>query len=205
MQTCSFCGSSDSERTYVEGSYAFICSGCIEILYEMVFKQGIKTQSDLELSQGDGMKKANLEFQIKRGVVDIESIEDEEVKATVQQCLKLCKAKKYEEAADLLHQTMSFEWSWSACDGDASDIFEDTEDIFFECSSKNSSLKVGEDNGDLVITAWAAFQVPVKDGISADEISEWLNDNSAYACGWLSGGWGYLGSDEDNVLLTKFN
>jgi len=203
MHTCSFCGSTDSERTFVEGQGAYICSQCIDVIYEMIFRQGIKTQSDLESTQGGVMAKARLEFQIKRGVVDVDSIEDDEVKATVEKCLKLCKVKKNSEAVELLLPIMSFEWSWGSCDGDAADVFEDTDDIFFECNEKNTSLQVGESDGDLLITSSAMFEVALRDGLSADEITEWLDDNSAYACGWLSGGWGYSGSDGDNVVVTK--
>ena len=56
------------------------------------------------------MAKAHLEFQIKRGVVDAESIEDADVKAAVQKCIKLCKAKKNSDAVDLLFALMSLEW-----------------------------------------------------------------------------------------------
>jgi hypothetical protein len=203
MSTCSFCSSSDSERTYVEGEGAYICSACIEVMYEMVIKQGIKNKADLDSIQGGDMAKASLEFKIKRGVVDMDSIEDDEVKATAEKCLKLCKAKKNSEAVDILLPLMSFEWSWGSCDGDASDVFEETDDIFFECNKKNTSLQVGETDGTLIITASAMFQVAVRDGVSADEITEWLDNNSAYACGWLSGGWGYSGSDGDNVIVTK--
>jgi hypothetical protein len=149
------------------------------------------------------MAKASLEFQIKRGVVDIESIEDGDVKSKVEKCLKLCKAKKQSEAVDILLPLMSFEWSWGSCDGDAGDVFEGTDDIFFECNKKNTSLQVGESDGNLLITASAMFQAAVQDSMSADEITQWLDDNSAYACGWLSGGWGYSGSDGDNVIVTK--
>ena len=149
------------------------------------------------------MAKAILEFQIKRGVVDMDSIEDDDVKASAEKCLKLCKAKKYSEAVEILFPLMSFEWIWGNSDGDAGDVFEEIDGIFFECNKENTSLQVGESDGNLVITGTAIFQVAINDGISADEITEWLDTNSAYACGCLSGGWGYSVSDGDNVFFNK--
>lgn len=42
----------------------------------------------------------------------------------------------------------------------------------------------------------------IKDGLTEEDLSSWLNENSAYACGYLAGGWSYSGSDGDNVWVT---
>lgn len=46
---CSFCESTDKERTYVEGanSSTFICSNCIELIYDMVIVKGVKSAEDI--------------------------------------------------------------------------------------------------------------------------------------------------------------
>lgn len=52
MATCSFCNSSDSERTYVEGNDSFICNQCIEVMHDMVVRRGIRSRPDLEKTGG---------------------------------------------------------------------------------------------------------------------------------------------------------
>lgn len=202
MSTCSFCSSSDSERTYVEGEGAYICSACIEVMYEMVIKQGIKTKADLDSIQGGNMTKASLEFQIKRGVADCEGLDDDTLEV-VEKCLKLCKKKDYEKAVATILPILNFEWIWGNCDGDPSEIFESTDDISFDLNPDNSIVKVGESDGSLVITATVCFEVDVKAGVTQEEVSEWLSDNSAYACGYVGAGWVYTESDGDNVWVTK--
>lgn len=149
------------------------------------------------------MAKASLEFQIKRGVVDMDSIEEDDTKEIVEKCLKLCKAKKHEEAVELLLPLLSFEWIWGNCDGDPSDIFETVDDVAFDLSKKNSIVQVGESDGNLVITATVQFDAKIKKGVKEGEITEWLSDNSAYACGYVGAAWLYSESDGDNVWLTK--
>lgn len=164
--------------------------------------ENLATNSDIKRNINPS-NMMTLEFEIKRGVVDADSIEDDDVQSIFEECLNLCKNNKHQEAADLLYPIMSFEWSWSNCDGDAEDIFDETDDIFFECNKSNTSIRVGESDGDLIITASAKFEVAVKKGTSSDTVTEWLDENSAYACGYLSGGWGYSGSDGDNVWLVN--
>lgn len=140
------------------------------------------------------------EFQIERGVIDASDVDDE-VKEIVENCIALCNSKKYQEAVAKVSSLLSFEWSWSGCDGDSSEIVEDADDIAFDCSSENCSVQLGVESGELVITATVKFEAQVNDELSVEEIQEWLDDNSAYACGYLSGGWGYSSTDGDNVSI----
>ncbi len=149
-------------------------------------------------------KLATLEFQIKRGLVDDDSL-DEDTRDIVEHCINLCKKKKYEDAVNSLLPELKFEWIWGNCDGDASDVFDVTEEIDFPCSPENSKIKLGESNGSLVITATVSFQIPIKNGVSESDIQSWLEDNSAYACGYVGAGWTYAESDGDNVSLVKLS
>jgi hypothetical protein len=110
---------------------------------------------------------------------------------------------KHEEAVKLLQPVMNFEWIWGNCDGDPSDLFENPDDVAFDLNNDNSIVKVGELDGSLVLTATVNFDLDVKDGVTEDQISEWLSDNSAYACGYIGSGWTYIESDGDNVWLVN--
>lgn len=148
------------------------------------------------------MATGNFEFQIKRGVIDASDLDDE-VKEVIEECIALCNAKKNQEAVEKICSLLSFEWSWSGCDGDASEIVEDSDDIAFDCSLENCSVQLGVESDELIITAIARFDTQVNDGLSVEEIQEWLDDNSAYACGYLSGGWSYSNTDGDNISIIK--
>ena len=147
------------------------------------------------------MSTANLEFQIKRGVINSDDL-DEDGQNIIIKCIDLCKKKQNKKAIELIFPLMSFEWTWNNCDGDTSEILEDSDDIFFECTKDNTVIQLGADDGNLVITATAKFAVHVKDELTEEDLASWLDDNSAYSCGYLSGGWSYSGSDGDNVWVT---
>jgi len=146
------------------------------------------------------MPTAKLEFQIKRGVIDMDSNEDST--DLIKKCMSLCKKKDHEGAVELLLPHLNFEWSWSNGDGDPSKITKELEDLSFPCTKENSAVKLANDEGNLVITASVLFEIEVKKGWSKDKLSDWLSENSAYACGYVGGGWSYSGSDGDNVWVT---
>jgi hypothetical protein len=148
------------------------------------------------------MTTGHFEFQIKRGVIDAGDVDDE-VKGVIDECIRLCKSKKNKEAVEKIYSLLNFEWSWSSCDGDASDIVEDPDEINFDCNVKNCSVQLGVEGDELVITATAKFEAPVNEGLTVEQVQEWLDDNSAYACGYLSGGWGYSSTDGDNVSIVQ--
>jgi hypothetical protein len=150
--------------------------------------------------KGFFMSTANLEFQIKRGVINSDDL-DEDGQNIIIKCIELCNKKQNKKAIDLIFPLMSFEWTWNNCDGDTSEILEDSDDIFVECTKENTVIQLGADDGNLIITATVKFVVQVKDELTEEDLSSWLEDNSAYSCGYLSGGWSYSGSDGDNVWV----
>jgi len=148
------------------------------------------------------MATGHFEFQIKRGVIDAGDADDE-VREIIEECIQLCRSKKNKEAVEKVYPLLSFEWSWGSCDGDASEIVEDTDDIAFDCNAKNCALQLGLEGDELMITASAKFEAAVNDGLTVEQVQEWLDDNSAYACGYLSGGWSYSSTDGDNITIVK--
>jgi ClpX C4-type zinc finger len=52
MKKCSFCGSDDEARTFVEGNGAYICILCIELMHEVVVNQGVRTKDQLDAKTG---------------------------------------------------------------------------------------------------------------------------------------------------------
>lgn len=151
--------------------------------------------SDVETNEGDiGL----FELQIKRGIVEEDGIDDEDVQTLVHKLKKLCEANSYEEAADLLLANLSFEFGPDELDDDPERFFASTDYIEFECSSENTSVKIGYDDC-LVVTISVQFEVPLNAGISTAELAEYLPDSGAWASATASPGWGYAGSDGDNV------
>jgi hypothetical protein len=152
------------------------------------------------------MKKVELIFEIKRGEVFIHDLEDEEVKELALECHQLLWAGQRTKAMELIFSRLSFEWSWSNGDGDASEYFENIEDIFFECTTQNTLLKVDRKENKLILTAQVKFELEGKDNIEAEELTDWLSENSMYACGYVGvSGWSYSGSDGDNVWLSRID
>lgn len=149
----------------------------------------------------------DLQFQIKRGVIDDKSIEDPKIKKIVNECKELCRLSKHDDAVRKLFPYISFDWDWSNGDADVSAIFVEPKPIRFQCDESNCVLQVGVSDDYLLITATTTFTCNGRDDveIKADDLAEWLDNNSMYACGHFNGGWSYLESDGDNVWVKRIN
>jgi transposase-like protein len=152
---------------------------------------------DIETQEGDiGL----FEFQIKRGYVDEEAIEDDEVKELVSDLKGLCESEDFEAATKLLMPSLSFEFGPNELDDEPEKYFSDLDYIEFECTNENTSAKVGVDGeGDLLVTITVQFEIALNAGISTRELEEYLPDSGAWAAASASPGWGYYESDGENV------
>ena len=142
------------------------------------------------------------EFEMERGVVNAVDMVEEE-SGVLKKCLDLCVNGGHQDAASLLISHMSFEWDWDNCDGDISDFISDSKPINENLNPDNCSVKVGIEDEHLVITATVVFEYATDIDIDIEEFSEWLDENSAYACGFIACGAGYDGTDGDNVRIIK--
>ena len=148
------------------------------------------------------MREVTLEFQIKRGSVDIEGATEETMQIH-DKCLEFCRGGKYEEGVNFLLPNLAFEWLWSNGDGDPADFFDADEDISFDCNKENCRLRIGNDEGSLIITASVKFTLKAKTDCDTVKLADWLRDKAMYACGYVGvNGWRYAGSDGDNVWIT---
>ena len=150
---------------------------------------------DVEAQEGDiGL----FEFQIKRGLVDEENIDEEEISDLVNELKEFCENEEFEKAATLLLPKLSFEFGTDQLDDDPGEFFDDLDYIEIACTENNTSVKVGYD-GDLVVTISVQFEIPLQAGISTQSLVDYLPDSGAWAAASVSPGWGYSGSDGDNV------
>jgi len=138
------------------------------------------------------------EFQIKRGLVDEDNIDDEELQELVDELKNLCDDGDNQAACELLLPNLSFEFDPSQLDDDPEQFFSDTNYIELECNDSNTSVKVGNDDG-LTVTIAVKFEIPLNEGISTTELSEYLPESGAWSAASVSPGWGYAASDGDNV------
>lgn len=153
---------------------------------------------DFEIKEGDiGL----FEFQIKRGLVDEDEIDDDDVQSLVDELKNLCDDGKHVEACKLLLPNLSFEFDPSQLDDDPDRFFADTDYVEFECSDGNTSVKISNDDG-LVVTISVMFEIPLNSGISTTQLAEYLPESGAWSVASASPGWIYAASDGDNVWFT---
>lgn len=150
------------------------------------------------------MSKIILDFQIKRGVVERDNVDEESIEI-YDRCIELCKNGKHEDAARELRPYLYFEWNWDNCDGNPSDDFITSQSINFICNEDNSSIRIGQNKGNLIITAEVQFEVFSVRDINAETIQDWIDDKSLWSCGFISAGWSYSESDGDNVWLISID
>ena len=130
--------------------------------------------------------------------------DDDDSSTFIKNVLELNK-KFPKEAEDLLLEKMVFEWDWSNGDSDPTDFFNSDDSFNFQCSRRNTILEIGEDDDKLIFSATVSFALEGKTGISKDELSEWLSDNSIYACGYIAAGWSIIGSDGENIWVKSID
>jgi hypothetical protein len=143
---------------------------------------------------------AKLTFQIKRGIVDLDVIEDED-RSAVDRLIALCSQGKDEEAAKAAMELLSFEFDFDNMDEDPSEFFVFEDIIEIDCDWENSHVRIGMLDGDLLITLETSFEVEVQEGADADAIRDYLVENG----GWSAGAYmplSFAGDDGTNVWLT---
>lgn len=157
------------------------------------------------------MTMVKLEFYMKRAEVDMDAIEAASDEKLISNVIKLCEENKHDQAASILLAIMDFECSWENMDCDPSEHLVSIDDILIDCAIDNTSLRVGSDDGGLVITAGVQFEVEVKDFSNSSELVEWFDENGGWACcafypsGDWESGWSYLGSDGDNLYVVEWD
>ena len=142
------------------------------------------------------------EFNLTRGQVALDSIEENDVKRIVMEALNSVKKGNSKKAAHELFKLLKFEWSPQFGGGDPGEVFEgqaSLEGFSFPLTDQNSTVKCGIEEGQLLLSATVQFELSVKPGITKEEVRDWLDCNSMYACGYISGGWSYSATDGDNI------
>ena len=154
--------------------------------------------TDIEETETEEGDIGLFEFEIKRGVVDFDGIEDEDIRDLYNKLKSLCESGEHEKAVKLLLPVLSFEFGPDELDDDPSEYLADLDYIEFECSEENSNLKIGFDD-ELVITVNVQFEIPLVEGISTTDLQEYIVDSGGWAAASVSPGWGYTESDGDNL------
>ena len=142
-----------------------------------------------------------LEFHIKRGIVDFEGLDDDEV-SLVRKCIELCERGKNEEAVSLLYAKTYFTWDWDWGNGLYKGIVKCPKNIRVPCTKENCLLQAGHWDGNLTVSGGFSFYVELLNDMTAKEIYQWIDDDSLWACGYISAGWLYSTTDGDNVYLV---
>jgi hypothetical protein len=155
------------------------------------------------------MPNVELHFQVKRGVVAIDrkGSGKDDLKV-LDQILSLCEANQNDKAVAILHPGLSFEFDWGVADGDPDDVIEDPEHISFQLGADNSTVRVSAHAGALIVTVDVLFTINVKKGVTKESLTSWLEENSAYAAGSVTGRWewwsGWNETDGDNLWVNAF-
>lgn len=164
------------------------------------FSSEFHSESDTSSARNGSM---SFEWRMESGEVNMDDVEDEDVSAALALALRLAKKEKFEDAVKAL-PSINFEYSFRNLDSDCSDYFAEPQDISFDLdlSVPKHSVSVGVSDGKLIISIAVVFEIPVQDGVVADEVSEWLSDNGGYAAGFAAGGWSYNGDEGGHMMAA---
>ena len=145
----------------------------------------------------------SFEWKMENGEINMDDVEDVDVRAALALALGLAKKEKFEDAVKAL-PSINFEYSFGNLDSDCSDYFGEPQDISFDLdlSDPKHSVSVGVSDGKLIISIAVVFEIPVHGNAAADELNEWLSDNGGYAAGFAAGGWSYNGDEGGHLVIV---
>ena len=147
-------------------------------------------------------RELTLDFAIKGGVV-WPCEDDSETLELLDRCKQLVGQRQLSEACDVLLPTMSLSWSWNNIDNRPTEFLIDLSDFVVPCTKQNSILRLGSWRDQLILTAATTFSLPAKDEVQLDQFEQWLWENSADWCGYLSGGWLYSEDNGAQLVLHR--
>ena len=141
------------------------------------------------------MAKLKIRWSVKRASINVDEIEDQETKTALENAKSLCYEGQYENAIRKL-PTINFEFDGNSLDSDCSNFLKKSTYSFdLDYESSDTSIKIGIQDGNLILSISVIFQVDVHDAIHPEELNEWLSENGGWAAGNAAGMWSY--SDDD--------
>jgi hypothetical protein len=144
-----------------------------------------------------------VEWSIKRAAVNVEEIEDKQTKSAINNVIKLCKKKRFEEAVAVLPE-INFEFDSGNMDSSPDDYLAESVDSFIvDPGNPNHSIRVGMDGNKLILTIAVIFEMSLVSGVTADDLDEWLSENGGWAAATAAGQWWYLEDDGGSFATVK--
>lgn len=145
------------------------------------------------------MNTHHVEWRIQRAVINNEDIDSDEIAQKVSHCAQLVKASNMKLALREL-PPLRFEWDWSNGDSGARQLFDGPDNFHLALTEENSITRLEADSDRLIVSVsvFFVFRTPA----SAAELSEIIEEKHLAYCGYVGGGWSYLG-DEGQTLLVK--
>ena len=153
----------------------------------------------------EGENKVLVEWSIKRAVVNVDDVEDEDTKNALIEVIKLCKEMHYDEALAMLPK-MTFEFDSDNMDSSADDYLAEGVDSFvLDPNNKSHSIRVGLDGNKLILSIAVVFEMSLVSGVTAEVLDEWLSDNGGWAAATVAGQWQYSEDDGGSFASVKSN
>lgn len=141
------------------------------------------------------MSAVNLEWSIKRAVINLDDIEDEETKEALEKVKVLCMENKHAEALDMLPE-ISFEFDGNSLDSDPTEYLKEANYSFtLDKNSAKHLIQVGMQDDNLIVSITVVFEVDAVEEVDVDEFNEWLSDNGGWYAGNATGLWSYSEDD----------
>jgi hypothetical protein len=163
-----------------------------------------KNDEEAEKSK-DQNNRIVVEWSIKRAVVNVDDVEDEDTKNALIEVIKLCKEMQYEEALAMLPE-MTFEFDSDNMDSSADDYLSESVDSFvLDPNNKSHSIRVGLDGNKLILSIAVIFEMSLVSGVTAEVLDEWLSDNGGWAGATAAGQWQYSEDDGGSFASVKCN
>jgi hypothetical protein len=148
-------------------------------------------------------QKIMMNYRIDSAVIDIDSIEDQDTKLSIEEIIELHKSGEHDEANNNRLPAMYFEFNAENMDSDC-DVWMNESSIYFDIdfSNTNHTVSTTYEDDQLKLSASVTFEVELKEGVNPEEFQEWLDENGGWAACSISGEWSYTEDDGGSFTIS---
>lgn len=142
-------------------------------------------------------KKLTLSYSINNAEIDIENIEDDEIKAAALKMKELVEANDY-DGANKAAPKIDFEFNAENMDSGWEDYLVNPHVNFTINNEDDLFLRVEDDA--LKLDVLCQFEIEIKDGVKPEKFQQWLDDDGGWMACTAASDWSYLEDEGGNLF-----
>jgi len=142
-------------------------------------------------------KTLTMSYTIDNAEIDIENIEDDEIKAKAIKMKELVESKDFDEANKIAPK-IDFEFNAENMDSDWEPYLQSPYVNLVINNEDDLFLRI--EDGALKLDVSFQFEIQIKDGVKPEKFQEWLDDNGGWMACNVASDWSYIQDEGGNFF-----